>query len=111
MAQMRTCPNSLAGPGISSHDPLLHSPSHSNSCTIYCSIRRRSVVLGQVRYYVLLHQAIVLCKDREIVYTDWRFVFQICTSLEKLSAACHEWGSMGSAESTALEFQINYNTI
>jgi chitin synthase len=53
--KMRTCSNSLAGPGISSHGPLFHSPSHSNSCTIYCSIRRCSVVLGQVRYYVLLH--------------------------------------------------------
>ena len=95
MTQMKTCSNPRAEPGICSHSLLFRMPSHNNSCAVCCSIRRCCVVLGQVRYYVLLHQAIGLCKDRIIVYTDWHFVFQTCTSLKKLPAPCHGCGSIG----------------
>ena len=61
--KIKTCSNPRAGPGICSHGPLFPSPSHSNSYAVCCSIYRCSVVLGKVRYYVLLHQAIGLCKD------------------------------------------------
>ena len=106
MAQMIICSNPPQGPGIRSHGLLFSSPSHSNSFAVCDSIRWCSVVLGQVRHYVLLYQAIGLYKDLgDCIY---RLAFCVsnmyCTFLEKQPTACHEWGSRGSAESIALEF-------
>src|ERR1700731_3134399 len=63
MAQMKMCFNPRAGQSICSHGLLFSSSSHSNRCVVCGSIRWCSVVLGQVRYYVLLYPALGLRKN------------------------------------------------
>ncbi len=90
MALMKICSNSRAEQGISSHDLLFPRSSHSNRCVVCGSIRWCSVVLGQVRYYVLLHPAIGFCKNPGPVHTGWR----LCVSnlyFHGEAARCMSW--------------------